>query len=114
MLVCMIHPSSRTGEEKEVEEEEGRGTNEKKKSSWVGRDELSFVSVLMKLEDGIIISSQYVPSIDWLIGVCCSDPNRGQGLGRKICLLLEMFIRETLSSTRGILCLGNFSVTCNF
>lgn len=88
MLVYMIHPSSRTAEEKEVEDEEGRGTNEKK-SSWVGRDELSFVSVLMKLEDGIIISSQYVPSIDWLIGVCCSGPSRGQGLDREICLLLE-------------------------
>lgn len=31
MLVYMIHPSSRTGEEKVVEEEEGRGTNEKKR-----------------------------------------------------------------------------------
>lgn len=100
MLVYVIHPSSRTGEEKQVEEEEERGTNEKKKSSWVGRDELSFVSVLMKLEDGIIISSQYVPSIDWLIGVCCSDPNRGQGLGRKICLLLEnVYQRNSLIYT---------------
>lgn len=92
ILVYMIHPSSRTGEEKEEEEEEGRGTNGnkwKKKSSWVGSDELSFVSVLMKLEDGITISSQYVPLIDWLIGVCCSDPSRGQDLGREVCLLLE-------------------------
>lgn len=66
----------------------------------MGRDELSFVSVFMKLEDGIAVSSQYVPLIDWLIGVCCSDPIRGQGLGREICLLLEnVYQRNSLICT---------------
>lgn len=72
-----------------------------KKSSWVGMGELSFISVLVKLEDGIAISSQYVPLIDWLIGVCCGDPSRGQGLGREICLLLEnVYQRRSLICTR--------------
>lgn len=70
----------------------------------MGRDELSFVSVFMKLEDGIAVSSQYVPLIDWLIGVCCSDPSRGQGLGREICLLLENVYQR--NSFICILCLG--------
>lgn len=66
----------------------------------MGRDELSFVSVFMKLEDGIAVSSHYVPLIDWLIGVCCSDPIRGQGLGREICLLLKnVYQRNSLICT---------------
>lgn len=84
-----------------------------KKSSWVGRDELSFVSVLINIEN--TLRSQCAPSIDWPMAVLSSDPSRAQGLGREIYLFFENVCqRSSLICTWHLVSAQSFLLTVSF